>query len=453
VNPASEVLFISHEAADAVAAEHSEIALADAFTARYGDTWRYVAAWDTWFVWQDSAWVADDLRQVWDRARSIVEEASVALSDANKPGPAKAIASAKTVAAVVKLASTDPIHAAGVEQWDSDPWVLNTPGGIIDLKTGDKSANTPLAYCTKVTGAAPADAVPEDSEWLKFLRRICGGDQELMGFLKRAAGYSLTGSTREEAFFFLHGPGQNGKSKFLEAISDAMGGYHEIASMDTFVASKHTQHPADLAKLRGARMVTASETEEGRRWAESKIKSITGGDEISARFMRMNFFTFKPQLKLWIAGNHKPGLQNVDKAMRRRINLIPFTITIPEAERDRDLSAKLKAEASIILTWMIEGCLEWQRDGLLPPKSVTDATDAYISDEDCLGHWLDECCEVGPNYRESFSSLWLSWQVWAMNAGEDVSSKRKLGQALQQRGFSPSHYRLGRVYAGLALKA
>ena len=211
-------------------------------------------------------------------------------------------------------------------------------------------------------------------------------------------GYCLTGSTREHALFFLHGSGANGKSVFLTTISGVLGEYATTAPIETFTASNQERHPTDLAMLRGARLVAVTETEEGRRWAEAKIKQLTGGDRISARFMRQDFFQFTPGFKFVIAGNHKPSLRSVDEAIRRRLHLVFFAVTIPEDERDPELAEKLKAEWPGILLWAIDGCHLWAEQGLDPPDSVRAATDAYLEAEDAVTTWIDDCCERG-SYR------------------------------------------------------
>src|SRR5262249_10483492 len=218
-------------------------------------------------------------------------------------------------------------------------------------------------YITKTTAVTPATEPPAQScqLWLEFLQRVTDGSQERQDFLQRVCGYGVTGLTSEDSLFFLYGLGANGKSVFLRAVSGAVDDYHKTASMDTFTVTFGERHPTDLAMLRGARLVTAIETEEGKRWDEAKLKHMTGGDPVPARFMRQDFFESLPQFKLLIAGNHKPAFRNVDEAIRRRVKLIPFTVTIPEAERDPQLSEKLKAEWPGILRWMIDGCLMWQR--------------------------------------------------------------------------------------------
>ena len=243
---------------------------------------------------------------------------------------------------------------------------LNTPEGIVDLRTGKMRPTRIDDYVTKITAVAPDGDCPT---WHGFMRRITNNDQELIDFLQRVLGYSLTGVTIEHALFFLYGTGANGKSVLLSTVAGILADYHTTAAIETFTVSKSERHPTDLAHLRGARLVTASETEEGHPWAEARIKYLTGGDKIAARFMRQDFFEFIPSFKLIIAGNHKPGLRSVDEAIRRRLHLIPFSITIPSAERDPQLLERLKAEWPGILSWMIQGCRDWRSIGLQPPAS------------------------------------------------------------------------------------
>jgi putative DNA primase/helicase len=220
--------------------------------------------------------------------------------------------------------------------------------------------------------------------------------------------------------------------------------------MEAFVATNGDRHPTDLAGLRGARLVTAQETEEGRRWAESKIKALTGGDPVTARFMRQDFFTFNPQFKLVIAGNHKPGLRNVDEAIRRRFHLIPFTVTIPAGERDLQLPEKLKAEWPGILKWAVEGCLEWLQIGLAPPAAVRDATAEYLQDEDAFSLWLDECCVRRRGAFETAAELFASWKTYADRTGEYAGSQKRFSENMQTRGFNKSR-RSGRGFEDIEL--
>jgi putative DNA primase/helicase len=433
------------ETDDIIAA--SEDALALSFAERHAVDLRYIAAWGRWLCWDGRRWLFDSTLDAFDRVRRICREAA---SEANEARVQTALASAKTVAAVERLARADRRLAATTDQWDADPWVLNTPGGIVDLRTGKMRRARNTDYVTKVTAVEPGGDCPT---WLSFLERVAGGNRDLIAFLGRVCGYSLTGVTREHALFFLYGTGANGKSVFISTVAGILADYHTTAPIETFTASQSERHPTDLAGLRGARLVTATETEEGRRWAESKIKTLTGGDKISARFMRQDFFEFAPQFKLLIAGNHKPGLRSVDEAIRRRLNLIPFAITIPAAERDHDLIEALKTEWPGILRWMINGCLDWQETGLRPPKVVTDATAAYLEAEDAFAAWIDDCYVRDPQAWTASAALFTSWSEWAVKAGEHVGTQKSLSQVLEARGFTYKHRRNGRGFLGLRVRA
>jgi putative DNA primase/helicase len=368
--------------------------------------------------------------RAWDFAREVCRYAA---AQCNKGKTASAIASAKTVYAVERLARSDRRLAATVDQWDADPWQLNTPDGVVDLQTGQARPHIPEDYFTKITSVGPRG---DCSRFLAFLDRITGGDCELVAYIRRVLGYGLIGLTREHALFFGYGTGANGKSVLLSTVAGILGEYHKTAPIETFTASNADRHPTDLASLRGARLVTATETEEGRRWAESRIKQLTGGDTVAARFMRQDFFEYRPAFKLVIAGNHKPSLRSVDEAIRRRFHLIPFAVTVPPEERDPDLAEKLKEEWPGILAWLIEGCLEWQTEGLSPPKAVLDATAAYLSAEDSLSAWIDDTCERKPGAWASSSLVYLVERM-----GDCRRRESRQQQALR------SGPRIARVYA------
>ncbi|MGH7156013.1 MAG: phage/plasmid primase, P4 family [Acetobacteraceae bacterium] len=282
------------------------------FTERYRGELRHVAAWGHWFIWDGTVWKADETTRAFDLARIICRQAA---TDCRKPRIATAIASAKTVAAVEKLAKADRAHAATADQWDCDPWLLNTPGGVVDLRTAAVRPARPDHHMTKITSVAPGG---DCSRWHSFLSRITGNDGALHDFLQRAAGYALTGITREHALFFGYGTGANGKGTFLNTMTAIMGDYATVATMETFIASPSERHPADLAMLRGARLVAAQETEEGRRWAETRIKAMTGGDPITARFMRQDFFTFTITSRGYAALTRRCALQRHDSDRRTR---------------------------------------------------------------------------------------------------------------------------------------
>ena len=259
---------------EALPPKFSEEALALRFSRKCEGELRYVAGWGRWMCWDGTRWREDNTLTVFDRCRAICRCASTECGD-TKERAAMKIASAQTVAAIERLARADRRHATVVEQFDADPMVLNTPGGTVDLRTGELHGHERQQYLTKVTAAAPGRNCPL---WRSFLHRVTDGDSELQAFLQRVIGYCLTGSTREHALFFLYGTGANGKSVFLSTIAGLLGDYAKSAPASAFTASNTEQHPTDVAGLRGARFVTATETEDGRWWAEAKIKNLTGGD-------------------------------------------------------------------------------------------------------------------------------------------------------------------------------
>ncbi|WP_292530245.1 phage/plasmid primase, P4 family [Methylocystis sp.] len=425
---------------------YSDDALALRFVDKHAGDLRYVAKWGQWLSWRGTHWRFDDTLRAFDMARAVCRGAA---TECNKPKIASVIASAKTVAAVERLAKSDRRIAATIDQWDANPWLLNAPRGVIDLRNGEQRLARPEDYCTKITAVSPGGECPR---WLQFLDEITAGDLDLQAYLWRVCGYALTGVTREHALFFGYGTGGNGKSVLLKTVADILGGhYHKTAPIETFTATNTDRHPTDLAGLLGARLVTAIETEEGRRWAESKIKTLTGGDKVSARFMRQDFFEFVPQFKLFIAGNHKPGLRSVDEAIRRRFHLIPFTVTIPPERRDEELQEKLKAEWPAILQWMIEGCREWQREGLKPPQAVRDATAAYLEAEDAIAAWIDDKAERDGRAWESLADLFASWSGWAERAGEFVGPQKRFADNLETRGFVRHKRMTGQGFFGLRL--
>jgi putative DNA primase/helicase len=427
----------------------SEEAIAIDFANRHADRLRYVAKWNQWFCWDGTCWREDETRKVFSIARGLCRELALTM---NKSSESKRIASAKTRAAVVSLAGEDYRLAATTDQWDADPWLLNTPDGAVDLRTGQMREHRTDDYMTKQTAVAPAGDCPR---WKAFLDEVTAGDRELQAYLQGVSGYCLTGITREQQLYFMYGSGQNGKGVFVQTISGIMGDYHRATSIETFTVSQSERHPTELAALRGARLVTAAETEDGRRWAEARIKEMTGGDKIQARFMRQDFFEFFPQFKLIFSGNHMPTLRTINKAITRRFNRVPFAVTIVAEKMNLYLTEELRAEWPGILGWMIKGCLMWQRDGLKPPQAVTAATDQYLESQDAIGEWLKECCELAPGYWESTQELFTSWKPWAGERGEWIGSKNQFSQKLEDRGgFVPqrSEDRKHRGFRGLRLR-
>ncbi len=259
----------------------------------------------------------------------------------------------------------------------------------------------------------------------------------------------MTGSTAEQALLFLYGPGGNGKSVFQNVLNEILAEYSTAAQTDTFVASKFQSHSTGIAMLHGARLVVASETDKGHAWSESRINQLTGGDSVTARFMRENNFTFRPQFKLLMVGNHRPQLRTVNEAARRRILIVPFVHK--PAQPDHSLAIKLRAEYPAILRWMISGCLDWQASGLIKPASVLKATCDYFEEQDLCGRWLEECCVQGSGLKAPASALYGSWSAFAAANGEDTGNSKEFSAMLTERGFQKM--KSGSVvYVGLKLK-
>jgi putative DNA primase/helicase len=419
--------------------EISEDAIALAFTREHGSTMRFDHDAGKWFQWSLTHWRALGVPAAFHFAREIGRRLTAG---------SKQMCKASVAGGAERFARADPKHATTSDIWDKDPWLLGTPTGVLNLKTGRMVHSRPEFYITKLTGCAPDSRDP--ALWLKFLNDATRGDEQMMTYLQRVAGYCLTGLTTEHALFFIYGPGGNGKSVFLNILVHILGDYAVSAPMDTFTSSKFNAHPTELAMLKGARLVTASETEEGRSWAEARIKALTGGDPISARFMRQDFFTYLPQFKLLFAGNHQLTLNAVDPAMRRRFNMLPFIHKPPEP--DHMLEEKLKEEAPRILGWALRGCMDWQKDGLGRPDSVIAATDEYFEDQDVFGQWMEECCERGPKLWDLPAKLFRSWSIFARQAGEEPGTLVKFSARLKKAGCRQARSGGIRSYQGLSLK-
>jgi putative DNA primase/helicase len=427
----------------------SEAAIALEFTRVLSDDLKYTASMGRWHGWTGTHYQPDESLCTFTEARDVCLTVA---KTATEPDKARKLASSATVSSVERLARYDRRHAVGVDEWDADPWLLNTPGGTVDLRTGEMQTHRRRDYITKITPVSSGSDCPL---WHQFLDRVTAGNAELQAYLQRMTGYCLTGSTREHALFFLYGLGANGKGVFLNTITGLLEPYTGTAPMEMFLASHNSseRHPCDMAALRGARLVTAQEVEKGCRWSENKLKALVGGDQIAARFMHQNYFTYTPQFKLVLVGNHRPALRSVDEAIRRRFNLVPFTVTIPAGERDPNLCEKLKAEWPGILAWAIEGCLAWQREGLNPPAVVRAATADYFGGEDALGRWIDERCNLGTTEKASSNALFTSWREWAEKAGEYVGSQKNFSQSLEARD-GIARYRTSQIrgYLGVGLK-
>lgn len=418
------------------------------------DRWAYCAQHGRWYRYDSPTWREDSTLALFDQVRVFIREhAQAALDSLEGPAQsaarrdAKSVRTARVVAGVERLLRADREHAVQASQLDADPMLLATPAGVVDLESGTLRPGSPDDYLTKQTRVAPGGECPT---WLRFLDDVTDGDGELVDYLQRVAGYCLTGLTTEHALLFLWGTGANGKSTFLRVLLYVLGDYAVTAPAETFLEAHGDRHPTELAMLSGPRLVVAQEIDDGRQWALSRIKTLTGGDPIRARFMRGDFFEFQPVFKLVLAANHRPGLRNVDEAMRRRLRLVPFTVTIPPERRDPLLFDALIAEAEGVLSWAIEGCLAWQREGLNAPPGVLTATDDYLDAEDSFASWLSERTARGPGDAGS-ADLYADYSKWAEGMGERPVSHKRFTRALEDHGIRRSRERGGTRFHGIRL--
>jgi len=425
----------------------TEDSAAQQFVELHGDKLRYCHSRGKWFRWNGFYWEINNTSLAFHWARELARQ----LAEDQDERKRYKISATSFAGGVERFAKCDPNVAVTMAFWDQDPWLLGTPGGTVDLRSGLLRPGSCEDAITKVTAVTPdSSGCPR---WLRFLVETTGDDGELIRFLQQWCGYCLTGITREHALVFVYGPGGNGKSVFLNTITTILKDYAVTSAMETFTVSTGAKHSTELAMLAGARLVTASETEEGHAWAEARIKALTGGDPITARFMRRDFFTYVPTLKLIVIGNHKPVLHNVDEAARRRFNIVPFILK--PATPDRELEQKLMPEAPGILQWMIDGCLDWQQNGLIRPACVIEATAEYFSDQDLLRHWLqEECiCEPGNMDRSVASSiLFKSWSDYAKAAGHKPGTNSTFKDNLTAAGFKFYRGEKAREFFGISLR-
>lgn len=424
-----------------------------------GSDLRYCWPWGKWFVYDGRRWAVDQAGEVHGRAKAVAVDIFQEAADAARAGKADLseklakhairTQSATSIENMVKLARPDvPVLP---ERLDRDPWGLNVENGTLDLKTGELREHRREDLITKLAPVA-YDPSTEAPVWEATLSRIMP-DPEVRAYFKRLVGYALTGDVSEHVLPVLYGTGANGKSTVLNTLLAALGSYGMQAPPDLLVA-KRDAHPTELADLHGQRFVASIEVEDGRRFAESLVKQLTGGDRIKARRMREDFWEFDPTHKIIMAVNHKPVIQGTDLGIWRRIHLVPFTETIPPEEQDKNLPEKLQAELAGVLAWAVEGCLEWQREGLKPPPAVLSATEEYRQEMDTLATFISERCEEGPNLSVQAKPLYEAYVKWCEENGERYDTNKSLSKQLIERRYEKDKDGRGLVrYYGLALRS
>ena len=406
--------------------EAAQPSLTDAGNARrfvilHGDHVRYCAG-RGWLVFDGKVWTSSAHgveRLAKQTARSIYAEAEHADDPKATAQHAARSESARGIVAMLRLAQSEPGIPVGVDAFDRDPMLLNTPSGTVDLRTGELHAHDAADLLTHMTAAA-FDADAESPLWDRVLTEAMGGDEALVAFLARVFGYSATGSTAEEKLFLLHGAGAGSKSTIIEAIKAGMGSYAMTADFSTFLAREDSGPRPDIARLAGARIVTSNEVEKGRRIAEGLIKSITGGDVVTARRLYQESVTFKPAFTLFLVANDAPRADDEDTGLWRRVVRVPFDHVVPKERRDPKIKAQLcdvKISGPAILAWLVRGALEWQRIGLEIPEVIEAATAAYRDAQDPLADFFADECSFKAKAWTPRDALRKAYEAWAKKAG------------------------------------
>lgn len=424
---------------------------------RHGKRIRFNWGRGVWYVWEGKRWAEDETgtleRLAKDTIRAIPEEAAGLEGDAYTAvlkWAGRSESDGKRQA-MIRLARSEPGIPVRPDELDADPWKLNVANGTLDLRTGTLRPHDPSDYITRLI---PVDYAPHATcpTFDAFLERIFGGDQDVIAYVWRLIGYSLTGDTREQCIVVCWGTGANGKSTLLGTLHDLLADYAAEADADSFMERKHEGIREDIAALDGVRFVSAVETSDGKRLSEALVKKMTGGERLRARRLYENGYVFLPQFKVWLATNHKPEIRGGEHAIWRRIKLLPFNVTIPRDEWDTDLRAKLRAEAPGILTKAVRGCLEWQRTGLREPEAVTAATDAYRREMDVLGDWLEDRCILRPGAETAAKALYEDYVRWCQEQGSEPIKQKTFGRRLTDRGCGERKSGSTRYRTGIAFR-
>ena len=425
----------------------------------YGDRLRYVPAWRWWLVWDGKRWAHDTTGQTSRWMKSIARLITAdALAIADKDKRASALRHAKRgesaggVAGALTLAGTELELVITPDDLDADPFLLNCQNGIVDLRTGEIGNHDPALLLTKITGAAYQSGARGEA-FEQFLSSV-QPDESMRAYLARLLGHTLEGRQVVHILPIFHGEGSNGKSTLVNAAMSALGDYADAADPGLLTARGYDAHPTGVADLYGLRLAILHETDSGRRLAEGTVKRLTGGDRIKARRMREDFWHFDPTHTFVVLTNHRPVVGGTDEGLWRRLRLVPWPVVIRPEERDEELSAKLMLELDAVLTWLVDGCLDWRASGLDDPEQVTEATAAFRAESDALARFVSERCLTGPLYTVQSAELFAAWSKWCATDGEEAGTQTAFSNALTNRGFDKAKDGRGRIrWSGLGLAA
>lgn len=433
----------------------TDIANAKRLVARHGANLRYTPE-RGWLVWNGRHWEVDEKNiavqaRATETALSIFDEIKHALDRDAKIRHARKAQSKSAIDAMIWLARSEAGIPARLTDFDANGWLLNVNNGTLNLKTGTLQ---PHRREDLISNIVDVDflAAAKCELWEAFLHRITDDNLELYQYLQRFVGYLLVGDVSEQSLVFLYGLGANGKSVFCEVLMRLLGDYALAVSPDLIMLKRHGGIPNDVARLRGVRAALMNETSQGSRFDEAKLKDLTGGDTLTARFLHQEFFDFAPTHRIIIRGNHKPTISGTDDGIWRRLQLVPFAVQIPASEQDRHLLDKLTTELPGILNWALKGCLDWQRQGLNPPAIVTEAVRQYREESDTLGRFISECCITTSKVAQVKSSvLFKRYQEFCEQSGERWVPAKELPMEMQRRGFEWKRTKHGGLFVGIEL--
>lgn len=412
---------------------------AELFSIKYGETVKFNHAMKKWIIWDGTRWTEDTSQQVLTLAADAIKTLLTDAQSCTDIEESRKISNwAGTSLGAYRLKSmltlAQPLMTVKPEMFDTDKWKFNVSNGTIDLRTGKLLEHDKNNFITKMSPVVYVDGA-SSVLWLSFLNKIFDGDVELIKYMQKAIGYSLSGITREQCIFIMFGSGSNGKSTFISTILHIFGDYGTQTPTETLMIKKNDGIRNDIARLYGKRFVSASEGEKHHVLAESLVKQLTGEDTIAARFMYQEYFEFLPEFKVFLITNHKPKISGVDHGIWRRLRPIPFVIKIHEDEKGSELQNKLKAESSAILSWAIEGALLWQNEGLQIPSKVNDALKEYKADNDIIAEFMNSACIVSANSNIKKSILHDRYILYCSSIGIRPISLIAFGRALNDRGY------------------
>jgi putative DNA primase/helicase len=414
----------------------TDVGNAEMFSALYADRLRYDHKRGRWLIWKDGRWwVKDQTARAVAMAKQVARLRLTQGGDNDKETKWALRSEARQrLEAMVELAKSETALADSGEGWDSDPWLLGVPNGVVDLRTGQLRGGKQSDKITLHSKIA-FDPTAKAPRWERFINEIFDGNTELIEYVQRAVGYSITGDIGEQVVFLAFGSGANGKSTFVEMIRNVLGEQAYNLPFSAFELHNRSSIPNDIAALEGRRFTTAIETSESSRLNEARIKALTGSDPITARYLYGEFFTFVPTAKFWLVFNHFPQVMDDSEGFWRRVRVIPFERQFSKDNRDNKLLEKLKAEASGILNWAIEGARKWKEQGLDTPAIVTQLSEQYRQESDVLAEFIEDCCELDPDASTTSGALWHEYLRWKQKQGdEDVIDRTTFGRKLQARG-------------------